>query len=395
MSIIFLYSKDALPKDNLPVYSNKYWKTPNLDALAAKGTVFMNHYTSAASTSMVFSSMLTGKYPYQFEKRKRYTFVEPNEKESIFSILQKRGYDCHILWSKDYMTGAYPYVREFGDENKTKIHIVEMHQVAGIHRPKNETLKRNDKLLEKTKQNIYNELNGIDISSGNVFIWLHLPHVLKGRESYGDDIDVFDEILGFIRKRFSDENIFVTADHGHMNFQKNIPGYGFHVYEPICRVPLITPKIDNLDRVEKITSHVDLMNIILNREITLRDYVYVDSQYYAQPDRKLAVITERFKYIYNKRDKSEELYDLKWDPCENLNLLEKERFDKDKKILRRVSELYFYPYKDDIDNAYNFLKAKKDEIWKSPTRAEELEFRLRNDLTKLKCYIRAKKQMKE
>ena len=36
MSIIFLYSKDALTIENLPSYGNTYWKTPNLDALVEK-----------------------------------------------------------------------------------------------------------------------------------------------------------------------------------------------------------------------------------------------------------------------------------------------------------------------------------------------------------------------
>jgi len=393
-NICFLLSKDAMSIENLPLYGNKYWHTPNLDELAQKGTVFKRHYTSAASTSMVFSSMLTGKYTHEFEKRKRYTYVEPNEKESIFSILQKQGYDCHILWSIDYMSGAWPYVREFGDENKTKIHIVDMHQPSGMHRPKNVHLKRDDNVLKQTLKNIFDELDSIE-ETEKQFIWLHLPHVLKGRISYGDDIDAFDEILGFVRKKYGDENIYVTADHGHMNMHKNIPAYGFHVYELTCRVPLITPRIDNLETVDYITSHVDLLTLLLENKITKRDYIYVDSQYYAQPDRKLAVISDRYKYIYNKRTGIEELYDILWDSEERYNLLEEERFDQDKKMLRRITELYFYPYRDRVPEAYAYLKSKKDEIWKVGTKREELEYKLRNDYTKLKRSILAKKQMKE
>lgn len=391
--IIFLYSKDAMSIENLPLFGNQYWKTPNLDELAEKGTVFYNHHTSAASTSMVFSSMLTGEYCHTFEKRKRYTSVEPNEKESIFSILQKEGYKCHIIWSPDYMRGAYPYVREFGDESKTKIHIVEMQQQSGVHRPKNVTLKRNDDLLNLTINKIYTELNSIE-DSEKLFIWLHLPHVIRGRCCYGDDIDVFDSILGFIRKKYGDENIYVTADHGHMNMHKDIPGYGFHVYEPTCRVPLIAPRINDIARVDHITSHVDLIRLLLNDEIVKRDYVFVDSQYYAQPDRKFAVISDRYKYIYNKRTDSEEFYDLNWDPQERFNLLEKERFDKDKKVLRRITELYFYPYWDTVEANAAKLRAEKDKIWKVGTFREELEFKLRNDYTKLKMWLKSIKQMR-
>ena len=215
--MIFLFSKDAMSIEYLPCYGNTYWKTPNFDEMARKGTVFYNHHTAAASTSMAFSSMLTGEYCHDFKDRKRYVHVPVSEKRSIFDILQDKGYDCHILWSIDYMTGAWPFVREFGDDNKTTIHVVEMHQPAGRHREKGEELVRSDELIEQTVRNIENELLNIE-KKDKQFIWLHLPHVLKGRISYGDDIDITDRLLGFERERYGDENIYITADHGNMNF---------------------------------------------------------------------------------------------------------------------------------------------------------------------------------
>lgn len=391
--IIFLFSKDALSIENLPLYGNKYWHTPNIEALAQNGTVFYNHYTSAASTSMVFSSMLTGKYPYEFKKRYKYNYVSPNEFESIFDVLQADGFDCHILWSIDYMTGAWPYVREFGNEEKTKIHIVDMHQPAGLHRKRGENLQRDDKLARQTIINIESVLESIE--GDKLFIWLHLPHVLKGRISYGDDIDLVDELLGFVRSKYGDENIFFTADHGHMNFHKNIMGYGFHVYQLTCRVPLISPRINGMKSVDFLTSHVDLKKLILERCITKRDYVLVDSQYYAQPDRKLAIITERFKFIYNKRDAIEELYDLKWDPEERFNLLEDERYDKDKMMLRNTKELYFYPYHDEIPEQYLYFKNILNQVWINGTKKQESECKIKNYVKKIKMEHLSKKLLKE
>lgn len=392
--MIFLFSKDAMSVENLPLYGNKYWDTPNIDEMAEKGTVFYNHHTSAVSTSMAFSSMLTGNYPHEFKNRKRYVHVTPNEHRSIFDELQDQDYDCHILWSIDYMTGAWPYVREFGDEKKTKFHIVDMHQPAGQHRKKGTELKRSNELVEQTYWNIVNELKSIE-KNEKQFIWLHLPHVLKGRISYGDDIDVVDRILGFVRQRYGDENIYITADHGHMNFHKNIMGYGFHVYELTCRVPLIVPKINGIARVDELTSHVDLKTLLLNDKIVRRKYVYVDTQYYTQPDRKLAVIGQRYKYIYNKNGKYEELYDLSWDPEERFNLLEGERYDEDKKQLRSTRELYFYPYFEEAMIAYKELKAQKDSIWRVGSCKDELNAYLRNEIQKRKKNYLARKQMKE
>ena len=381
--MIFLLSKDAMSIENLPLYGNKYWKTPNIDALAQKGTVFYNHHTSAASTSMVFSSMLTGKYPHEFTNRKRYVHVPVNEHRSIFDELQEQGYDCHIIWSSDYMTGAWPYVREFGDETKTKIHVVEMHQTAGLHREEGKELVRSDKVAEETCQKVIEELESIS-KTEKQFIWLHLPHVLKGRISYGDDIDLTDMLLGFVRQRYGDENIYFTADHGHMNFHKNIMAYGFHVYELTCRVPLIIPRINGLTRVDELTSHIDLKTLLLENRIVKRNFVFVDTQYYTQPYRKLAVISNQFKYIYNKKENTEELYDLKWDPEERFNLLEIDRYDDDKNLVRNTRELYFYPYWGDAERAYEMLKAEKDKIWRIGTPLEEFLCKLRALITKAK-----------
>ncbi len=356
--------------ENFSRYGNRYWETTNFDEMAEKGTEFLRHYTTAISTSMAFSSMLTGKNPYEFTDRKFYTDVQPTKFETIFSRLQAEGYDCHILWSPDYMTGAWPYVRCFGDEDRTHIHVLEMQQACGVQRPNDFTLKRDDTLLKKTKQLIYDELNSIQPTSKQ-FIWMHLPHLLRGRCSYGDDIDVFDEILGFVRRKYGDESIYITADHGHMNLHKNIMAYGFHVYELACHVPFISPRIDGLKKVERITSHTDLMDILLNGRIPEHDYVLTDSQYYCQPDRKLAVIGQRYKYIYNKRNHSEELYDLEWDPQERYNLLERDRYDNDKGGLRRITELYFYPYHNEAIKALKGLHAKKEKIWRSGTWREE------------------------
>lgn len=77
---IVLVTKDAFGIMNLPQYGNTYWKTPNIDALAKEGTVFMRHYTSAPSTGMAMTSMLTGKYPYELTDRRKYEHVKKYER---------------------------------------------------------------------------------------------------------------------------------------------------------------------------------------------------------------------------------------------------------------------------------------------------------------------------
>lgn len=111
---VVLLSKDAMLPSYLPTYGNKYWKTPNIDELAQKGTVFMQHYTAAPSTAMAFTSMFTGLYPYQLD-RADYTEVEEyNQGTTLFDEMYERGYECHLMWSNNYIKMADKYSKCYG-----------------------------------------------------------------------------------------------------------------------------------------------------------------------------------------------------------------------------------------------------------------------------------------
>ncbi|MBI5363677.1 MAG: sulfatase-like hydrolase/transferase [Planctomycetes bacterium] len=60
---VLLVVVDALRADVLGCYGNARVKTPNIDALAARGVVFENAFVQAPFTWTSFGSLLTGKYP--------------------------------------------------------------------------------------------------------------------------------------------------------------------------------------------------------------------------------------------------------------------------------------------------------------------------------------------
>lgn len=361
-NVIFLLSKDCMSCESLPVYGNTYWSTPNIDELASKGTVFLKHYTAAASTTMAMSAMLTGHYPYEFKSRKIYISVKPSEFPSVFDEFQRRGYECHLIWDKTWMVG-WRLVREFGDESKTIVHNIDIAQPVGSHKKNAEKIiVRNDDLLQKTYEQIYDTLREIDLSKPQ-FIWMHLPHVLKGRRCYMDDMDVFDQIVGYVRKLVGDDSIYITTDHGHMNMHKGKVGYGFDVYEPIIRIPLITPRLSDHKIVTYQTCNIDLPSLLLEKKMPERQYIVSDTTYYGQPNRVTAVSDGRFKYIYNKKNKLEELYDLEWDPQEEYNILLKSFYDKHRRVLTIYDELYFYPYKEEAEEHLINLRKEMQRFW--------------------------------
>jgi|GEM_PF-702683 hypothetical protein len=356
---IILISKDVLRADYLEPYGQKYWKTPNILELAKNGTVFKRHYTAAPSSAMSYTAMFSGLFSHEMN-RKQYSKVKPFEQtETLFSILEQKGYACHVIWDESWFKTSYLYSMVYG--KNTQFHNIPIAQHVGPHRK--DSIKISDTVAENTLKLILEHVRS-SMTKQPVFIWLHLPHVLKGRASYGSDIDLFDKIIGQIRKLSQDTSIYISSDHGHMNIEKNIPVYGFHLYEGAIKIPLITPRINNLEYVEYPTSNIQLKDIILNNSLKKLEYIYSDTQYFLQENRKLAIIKNNYKYIFNKRNKTEELYDIIFDPLENVNLLMNEYYDRNRFQKYKLDQIYFYPNWHEVKKIYLELRSVKETMWK-------------------------------
>lgn len=381
-----LISKEIVKPSYLSSYGGKLWETPNIDALVKKGTIFMQHYTASPSTAMAITSMFSGMYPYQLD-RKRYSEVKDFKTDrTLFYILNKKGFTTNVIWPFEWEEKAWKYSKVFPNETnvydlKDLAQNIYPHILRGKKKVANEL--ECIRALEKISSIIDECLH----ESKPVFIWLHLPHVLMGRTSYGSDLDLFDDLVGEIRKRFDDDSIYITADHGHMNCQKGIPGYGFHLYEGAIRIPLIAPRIMGKNKITFPTSNIQLMDVILNNRIERLKYIFSDTQYYLQVNRKLAIIKGNYKYIYNKRNRSEELYDLGYDPNENVNLLIESWYDRNRYTNYYLEEIYYYPYWSKAREVYFELKDEKNRIWREGNWALELLYKLNDIRTKGFSYI--------
>lgn len=374
---IILITKDALNRGYLPAYGNSYWegKTPNIDSLISKGNVFKNYYTAAPSTVMSNISMFTGKYPYESELKDYSLTYRSYPEKTLFDKASDLGFDCHIIWDKAWDATFKVIDRYNVYGNQTTYHFPELRQGVGAHYIHKGSLVRNDEKTNKVYQELINVFSEIKSINKKVFVWLHIPHVINGRTGYGYDIDAFDYIIGIAMQYFMEENIFISADHGNMNGLKNKLGYGFDVYQPNILIPLITPKITDDDNV--LLSNIDLFEIIFNRHVVPREYVLSDSAFYAQPNRKLAILTPNHKYIYNKRLHTEELYDLRTDSMEQFNLIEDTIYDVDRHVKSPSKEMYFYQYWDELDDIRRYFRAIKDNIWKKGSFKEEFKPRFK------------------
>lgn len=363
MKNFVLISKDAMCTDYLPIYGNKYWNTPNIDAIAKQGTVFKNHYTAAPSTVMSFYSMITGIYNHETQYEMYERINDLYSGETLFTKLKLKGYKCHIIWGDIWMV-LPKYFNCY--RNDVCIHMLsDFKQGVGAHYVHNGFLQPDSIKRDKTFSMVVEKLKDLLASKENMFIWVHFPHVINGEVAYGSDIELFDKYVGAIRKLVDDDNIAITADHGNMNGHKGKIGYGYDVYQPAIRVPMITPRINDLKEYTGNTSSVDLYTILFEKRILKHKFIYSDTAYRAQSHRKLAIIYEQYKYIYNKATGIEELYDLLNDPMEEFSLIDDYVYDVDRNLISPSRELYYYPNWNQLKSIREIMKLERDRVWKN------------------------------
>jgi arylsulfatase A-like enzyme len=100
---ILLITWDELRRDALSFYGNRAVSTPNLDALAALGTVYDNCYTPSPLCLPARSSILTGLYPHNSKAYSNFRDCPLNpETPNLFNLLKQGGYrtaktgKCHF-----------------------------------------------------------------------------------------------------------------------------------------------------------------------------------------------------------------------------------------------------------------------------------------------------------
>lgn len=361
-----LLSKDALCTDYLHFYGKKpgQFATPNLDELVGKGTLFTNYYCAAGSTVMAFYSMCTGQFAHEtnFQMYERGDFKF--EGETLFTKAKKIGYDqCHIVWDEDW--GFLPEYFDYFRNDVTIHNIDGFRERVSFHKKKEGNVKKDDKLAYETMERIKQKLMFLLDTKDNVFIWLHLPHVVRGRAGYGSDIDMFDKYVGMVRSLVPDECIAITADHGNLNGYRGKLAYGFDVYNRVARIPLITSRKKELNVYANNVSAVDIFSLIFEEDIPQRDFVYCDSAYRAQKSRKLAIFYKNFKYIFRKKDGHEELYDTFYDPDESFSLISDKWFDFDRKVYVESREEYYYPLWNELPKIRKIMRNEKKRIWRN------------------------------
>ena len=111
---------------------------------------------------------------------------------------------------------------------------------------------------------------------------------------------------------------------------------------------------------------------------------YLGSGGSTSPINNLIANSEPVNITDDNINNKEELYDLRWDPNEEYNILERCYYDANRRHTVYYDEHYFYPFKDDAMSAYQKIIRYKKEIWRELSSSEKRKMKLYNFLKKTK-----------
>jgi len=227
---IILITIDALRADHTSAYGYARATTPNLDALAARGTRFVRAESPAPLTRRALPSLLYGRYASTLPYRDvdGLAEVDDNELPTLASTLRDHGWVTHAFLSNHGLLGP-PALAGF-EEAITVSHddVADHHDNAGAV---------SDRAIAWIQEQ----------SAGHpYFLWLHYidPHY-PYTPSYDDEIASTDAQIGRLLQALADSGraartiVVVTADHGEGFGEHGDYFHGRSLFEDQTHVPLI------------------------------------------------------------------------------------------------------------------------------------------------------------
>jgi len=305
-NVLFI-TVDTLRADHLPAYGYAHLRTPNLDALAARGTLFENAFSTCSWTLPSFGTLMTGRMPralnLQFHDKRLHPGVP-----TLPGVMSRNGRAAVGVSSNAFFSATYGF--DSGFQRFVNVYDRDRRPgLAGIYL--HDLLRRVGSMLDDAPNvNALAFEQLADLRDKPFFLWVHymdphkpyggpwpktLPEYDRGyrgpityvyyedqpvdmngrrldeadvrhvRALYDSDIARFDHYLGELLSRLAEgflENtvIVVASDHGEEFLEHGFWGHGKNLYVEQTHVPLILagPGVPAGKRVAARVSLLDL-----------------------------------------------------------------------------------------------------------------------------------------
>ncbi|HEY0556959.1 MAG TPA: sulfatase, partial [Thermoanaerobaculia bacterium] len=236
---LVLITMDTTRADHLGAWGYPYAHTPNLDALAARGTRFVRCDTAAPITLPSHASILTGLFPPRHGVRDNGTFVLSPKVETLAERLAARGYDTAAVVS------AVVLARRQGLDQGFRVYDDDL----GAGYTQGSLV--SERTADATTAAALKAMAGL---KAPFFLWVHYydPHeeyrpptrfadAARGPSRlYDGEIAFMDEQIGELLKRLpAGTDVLAVGDHGEMLGEHGEATHGLLLYKAARRVPLL------------------------------------------------------------------------------------------------------------------------------------------------------------
>lgn len=361
---VILITIDTLRADVLGAYGGDA-QTPNLDRLAREGVVFERCISQTPLTLPSHATILSGTYPAFNGVRDNGGSVVPGELELVSEVLHDRGFAtsafvaAYILHSKWGLDQGFDHYDDTFDRRRFKTLLLQ-------------NSKRAEEVMAAAEEWLHGHRNE------RFFTWIHLfdPHAPYDppppfdhdpRHPYRGEVEYTDHAVGQLLTFLAKEGlldrclIVVAGDHGESLGEHGEHEHGFFVYDATTRVPLIAraPFPLPITRWHGLVELVDVAPTILDavgapipssyQGRSLMDVMsggttgdgataYTETYYprthYGWSDLK-ALYRGELKLVAAPR---EELYNLRADPGERVNLATDPAYAQRRAAMERTLE---------------------------------------------------------
>ncbi|HUX10712.1 MAG TPA: sulfatase-like hydrolase/transferase [Terriglobia bacterium] len=351
---VLLITLDTTRADHLSCYGPGGAKTPNLDALAARGVRFEHDTAQVPLTLPSHACIMTGSYPEVNGLRGMGGFVLAKTHPTIALATHAAGYATAAFVGSSVLNRRFGFANGFTtyDDDMGK-GIVEAN-LPGVF-PERRASVVTDHAIDWLKSN----------GNKKFFLWCHYydPHApyeppepyrhLYAKDPYSGEIAYTDSQLGRLFEYLKEQNlldrtlIVVTADHGESLGEHGEATHGVFLYDATLHVPLILagPGVPAGKAIAEQVRSIDIMPTILaflrlspGKEaqgvnlwplIETGQPVHTDTAYsetlyprtYMGWSELRAVRTNKWKFILAPHP---ELYNLETDPREVTNVQARE-----------------------------------------------------------------------
>jgi len=236
---LVLITMDTTRADHLGAWGDAEAHTPNLDALAARGTRFARCDTAAPITLPSHASILTGLFPPRHGVRDNGTFVLAPKVETLAERLAARGYDTAAVVS------AVVLARHQGLDQGFRVYDDDL----GTGYAQGTLV--SERTAEETTAAALRAMAGL---RAPFFLWVHYydPHeeyrpptrfadAARGpHRLYDGEISYMDEQIGALLKKLpAGTDVLAVGDHGEMLGEHGEATHGLLLNRAARRVPLL------------------------------------------------------------------------------------------------------------------------------------------------------------